>query len=274
MFKDKTILVIGGTGTIGSELVKQLLGYEVHSIRIYARNEHKMWEIKQVYGENHPQIRYILGDIRNKSNLDLAMNGVDYCINAAALKHVSFCNQNPIEAVLTNVIGVQNAVECAVKNNINVFIQISTDKVCRPTNTYGHTKALAEDITLNAMRWRGYNRTKFAVIRLGNIIGSSGSVLEVWETQKKQGKKLTVTDLYDERYMGYVDDVVKTIIGIIQNVDNGLYILNMNKYTVEELLKSYYPDCEYELIGLQEGEKMHEMLYDEGEKFTLIDVEG
>jgi FlaA1/EpsC-like NDP-sugar epimerase len=193
-------------------------------------------------------------------------------INCAALKHVSFCEGSPFEALQTNVVGVQNALECALENNIEAFVQMSTDKVVNPCNMYAYTKALAEGLVLNAWQWQGKNRTRFIVTRSGNVIGSSGSVIEVWREQYKRGLPLTVTDLNCERYMASRQSVAKAIIKTINEPYSGLVVLNMPKYTVAELLKPY-GDYPINIIGLQKGEKKEEALFRDGEEFSLIDID-
>lgn len=271
MFKGKKILIIGASGTLGQVLIDEFLRYDIHSIRVFSRNEHKQFLLRQKYGEPTDRIRYFLGDIRDKERLDMAFNGVDVVVNCAALKHVSLCNENPMETLKTNVIGVQNALECAVKNNIELFVQISTDKAVNPTNIYGCSKAMAEYLVLDVPNWQGRNRTKFVVVRSGNIIGSSGSVLQIWQKQYEEGKPLTVTDMEAERYMAEKEDIAKAIIDICSDTQNGLYVLSMPKVKVRDLI-SKYGGCKVNIIGLQQGEKASEQLFRPDEKFTLVEV--
>ncbi len=272
--RDKTILVIGGTGTLAVALIEALLPMNPHAIRIYSRNEHKQFLLRQKYGEpcGDSKFRYFLGDIRDKDRLRMAFQGADIVINCAALKHVSLCRENPFEAVKTNIIGVQNALECAIENNIECFVQISTDKVVSPTNLYGCTKAVAEYLTLDAANWQGYNRTRLIVIRSGNIAASSGSVLEIWDKQAAAGKPLTVTDANAVRYMASAESIAKAIAEIAAREPTGLYVLDMPKYKVSELL-GHYSGCPITVTGLKEGEKLIEELYLPNEKFILWEVD-
>lgn len=271
MFKGKKILIIGASGTLGQVLIEEFLRYDIHSIRVFSRNEHKQFLLRQKYGEPTNRIRYFLGDIRDKERLDMAFNSVDIVVNAAALKHVSLCNENPMETLKTNVIGVQNALECAVKNNIELFVQISTDKAVNPTNIYGCSKAMAEYLVLDAPNFQGNNRTKFIVARSGNIKNSSGSVLQIWDYQKSLNVPLTVTDLSAVRYMAEKEKIAQAIIKVIREPYEGLVVLNMPKYTVKDLLKPY-GDYPINIIGLQKGEKKEEILFNENEVFTLVEV--
>lgn len=267
----KNILLLGGTGSLGRLLLDELLKDDsVDSIRIYANSEYRMVLLQQCY--NDPRIRYILGDIRDKSKLSMAFKDITGCYNCIALKHVSICEHAPFEAIATNVIGTQNAVECAIENNIDLFVQISTDKSVNPTNTYGRTKALAEDIVLNAVNWQGRNRTKFIVIRSANIKYSSGSCFEIWDSQVKQGRPLTITCLDAVRYMANGRAIARTMIDISSTAKNGLYVLSMPKYTVRELISKYgyYP---IEIVGLRKGEKLIEELARPDEEYTMVEVE-
>jgi len=269
--QNKKVLIIGGTGTLGTALIDELLKRNVHSIRIYSRNEHKQFQLRQKYGEPTGKMRYYIGDIRDKQRLSRAYEGVDIVINCAALKHVNLCNENPFECTQTNVIGVQNALECAVKHNIETFVQISTDKAVNPVNIYGCSKAMAEYLTMDAINWQGINRTKFCVIRSGNILASSGSCFEVWDKQYKNGEPLTVTDLNAVRYMESRERIAQAVVNIACNIQNGLYVLSMPKYKVSDLIKRC-KDTEIKITGLKQGEKLIEELYREDEKFTLVEV--
>ena len=269
--QNKKVLIIGGTGTLGTALIDELLKRNVHSIRIYSRNEHKQFQLRQKYGEPTGKMRYYIGDIRDKQRLSRAYEGVDIVINCAALKHVNLCNENPFECTQTNVIGVQNALECAVKHGIEAFVQISTDKAVNPANIYGCSKAMAEYLTMDAINWQGINRTKFCVIRSGNILASSGSCFEVWDKQYKNGEPLTVTDLNAVRYMESRERIAQAVVNIACNIQNGLYVLSMPKYKVSDLI-SKYEGAEVKITGLRQGEKLIEELYRENEKFTLVEV--
>ena len=267
---NKTILIIGGTGTLGTALIDELIKQDVWSIRIFARDEYRMWKVKQKY-EDHSKLRYFIGDIRDKDRLNLVFENVDIAINCAAMKHVSMCNESPFESLKTNVIGVQNALECAIKNNIKIFVQISTDKAVNPENIYGCTKLMSEYLVLDAPNWQGKNRTKFIIIRSGNIAESSGSVLEIWKNQYCENKPLTVTNLEAERYIASKEQIASAIIKIIPEASNGLYILNMPKVKVKDLLNQF-DNPEIKITGLLTGEKMSEELYRKNEKCTIINV--
>jgi len=267
----KNILIIGGTGTLGQTVLENLLIQDINSVRVYARHEHSMHLLRQKYGE-HPKIRYIIGDIRDKERLSRAMENIDTCFNFAALKHVWSCEQQPFECLKTNVIGVQNAIDCAIEHNIETFIQMSTDKAVSPMNVYGCSKAMAEHLVLNAQNYRGDNRTRFIVVRSGNILGSNGSVLEIWKSQKEQGLPLTVTDINATRYAAPKENIARAILNIAESDLNGLIVLSMKEYSIKELLAGF-GDCDVVQTGLKPFEKLHEELYREGEVFTTWEVE-
>jgi UDP-N-acetylglucosamine 4,6-dehydratase len=270
LLSDRTILIIGGTGTVGEALIEQLLKTDVHAIRIFARDEYRFFLLKQKYG-NHPKLRYFIGDIKDKNRLNLAFTDCDIAINCAALKHISFCEESPFEALQVNVIGVQNALECAIENDIKMFVQISTDKVVNPCNMYAYTKALAEGLVLSAWQWQGKNKTKFTVVRSGNVKASSGSVIEIWRDQQNKGTPLTVTDLNAERYMASKEGIAKAIIQTVTEGLKGLVVLDMPCYKVSDILKEF-DGCKVNITGLTKGEKLKEELWREGEIFTKLEV--
>lgn len=271
--KSKTVLILGASGTLGQALIESFLKTDIGTIRCYSRNEHKQFLLRQRFGDPNGRMRYFIGDIRDKERLSRAYIGVDIVINCAALKHIDFCQEFPYECIMTNVIGSQYAVECAIDHNVSSFVQISTDKVVFPTTTYGKSKSLAEDIVLNAQNWRGKCETKFIVLRSGNILDSNGSVLEVWRAQRSIGVPLTITHLDATRYMVEPKVIADTVMNLATGEQEGLFVLNPKKYTVQELLSANgFADCELNIVGLREGEKIDEVLYREDEKFTLIDV--
>ena len=272
MLKGKNILIIGASGTLGQALIDELIKYDVHSIRCFSRNEHKQFLLRQKYGEPTSKMRYFLGDIRDKDALDMAMQDCHYVFNFAALKHVWACEDQAFECLKTNVIGVQNAIDCAIKRNVETFVQMSTDKAVNPINAYGCSKAMAEHLVLNAHNYQGKNRTCFLVVRSGNVLGSSGSVLEIWQRQRDQGLPLTVTDLNCTRYGASKEQIAKAILKASTCGIQGLVVLNMKRYSIKELL-AQFGDCDIIETGLKPFEKMDEALFREGEKFTLMEVD-
>lgn len=267
---NKKILIIGGSGTLGQAVLEVLLQQNIQSVRIYARHEHTMHLLRQKYGED-PRIRIIIGDIRDKERLSRAMKDIDICFNFAAMKHVWACEEQPFECIKTNVIGVQNAIECAIENNIETFLQMSTDKAVNSINAYGCSKAMAEHLVLNAHNYQGDNRTCFVVVRSGNILGSSGSVLEIWQKQKEQSLPLTATDLNATRYGASKEQIANAVVGVARSSLSGLVVLDMPRYSVKDLLAGF-GYCDVKIIGLQPGEKLNEELFREDEIFKKWQV--
>lgn len=192
-FENKKILIIGGTGTVGKALVKRLLKEKAKVIRVFSRDEFKQFEMMQEYGDDE-RLRFLIGDIRDKFRLEFAMDQIDYVFHLAAMKHVGSCEYNPEEAIKTNVIGTKNVIKAAIKNNVSKVIFSSSDKAINPVNTYGATKLLAEKLFVSEGSNSGSYRTKFSVVRFGNIMGSRGSVIPSIKKQVINNKEVTVTN--------------------------------------------------------------------------------
>src|SRR3989344_3001441 len=178
----KTIIITGGTGTIGSEIVRHLLNTHASQIRIYSRDEHKQHELQQELGRDD-RLRFLIGDIRDKDRMDFAFHGVDICFHTAALKHVPFCEYNPFEAIKTNIIGTQNVIDLALKHNLEKVVAISTDKAVNPTSVLGTSKLMMEKLITAGNAIIGDKQTRFASVRFGNVLSSRGSVLPIWLRQ-------------------------------------------------------------------------------------------
>ncbi len=269
IFQNKTILVTGGCGSIGSQIVKQLLSYEPKSVRIFERSESAHFRLNQEIKSD--KIRNLVGDVCDAERVHYAMDGVDIVFHAAAMKHVPLCEYNPFEAVRTNILGTQNLIDAAQKHGVERFISISTDKAVNPTSTMGATKLLGEKIVANAAI-SGGKKTKFCCVRFGNVLASSGSVIPVFERQIKDGNAVTITSKEMTRFFMGVDDAVKLVLKAAHLADRGeIFILKMNalkiielaEVIVEELAPRHGKDpksIQYEIIGLRPGEKLHEPL--------------
>ena len=237
-FKGKKILITGGTGSIGMGLVRQLIKYKPKAIRIFTNDENSIFEARRIIGCD-PSCVFFVGDVRDKDRLSLAIRGVDIVFHAAAMKHVDICEQNPFDAVKTNVIGTSNILEAALIENISKFILISTDKATQPTSTLGASKLLAERLTLNASTYRGTGKTIFSIVRFGNVIGSRGSVFQVFLEQIKKGVNLTVTDRDMTRFIMSISDAASMILKVTQMTKNKeIFILKMPTVRIEDLAKS------------------------------------
>lgn len=292
-FNGKTILVTGGTGSIGSEIVRQLLKYKPKQIRVYSRDEFKQFNLQNELN-NLPIgfISYLIGDVRDKERLMMACEGVDIIFHAAALKHVPFCEYNPFEAVKTNVLGTQNVAECARNQNVENVVAISTDKAASPINTMGATKLLAEKIILNAQNYVGYRKTKYTVVRFGNVLGSRGSVVPLFIEQIKKYKEITLTDPQMTRFLISIPQAVNLVFkACVISKGKDLFILKMPvvnlldlaEVMIDILSKKYgYKNgqIKVKIIGKRKGEKKYEILiseeesnyiYENGDMFCLTD---
>lgn len=266
---NKTILVTGGTGSWGHELLTQLLAMKKgpKEIRIYSRNEHKQVEMRNRFTD--PRVRFIIGDVRDKNILDFAMNKVDTVFHLAALKHVPVCEDNPWEAVLTNIYGTQNVIETAIKNNVEVVVDVSTDKAVDPFNHYGVTKACGEKLIINANKLP--SKTRFICVRGGNVIGTNGSVIPLFKRQILQNNLITITDPAMTRYLMSTSQAISLLFKAIEKHTGGeIFVLNMPATTVDIIADTMIQlfgnsKTKKKIVGSRPGEKLHEVLISKNE---------
>lgn len=277
-FEQKTIFISGGTGSWGHELVRQLLEKypSVREIRIYSRGEHRQVEMAQEFA-NNPKLRFIIGDIRDKNILNLAMKGVDIVFHLAALKHVPVCENNAWEAVLTNIYGTQNVVEAAIANHVGLVVDVSTDKAVEPFNLYGITKAAGEKLMVNAnfnYIQAGSSPTRFICVRGGNVIGTNGSVIPLFKKQLREANRITVTDETMTRYLMSTREAIGLLFTAVEQSSGGeLFVMNMPATTIRVIAKvmiSLFGNTEsrIDVIGARPGEKKHEVLISKNEAPT------
>jgi len=283
-FKGKVVLVTGGTGSIGSEIVRQLLRYPVKQIRVFSRDEHKQFLLKREL-QYLPlgKVTFLIGDIRDRNRVFLAMEGANIVFNAAAMKHVGLCESNPFEAVKTNVLGVQNLVEAARAADVERFVHVSTDKAAMPVNVMGATKLLAEKITLSAEYYKGDHKTVFSAVRFGNVFGSRGSVAPIFHEQIKKGGPVTLTDNKMTRFMMRIPDAAELVLkAALMSKGGELFILKMPVIKIKDLAKAmievlapsfgHKPNSiKIDMIGKISGEKMYELLMVEEELECLYE---
>ena len=236
-YKNKNILVTGGTGSIGLALVKQLISCKPKSIKVLTNDENSVFDSGKIIGENK-LIKYIIGDIRDKERCQLALRNVNIVFHAAAMKHIDICEENPFDAVKTNVIGTSNMLEASILEGVSKFVFISTDKATNPTTTLGASKLLAERLTLVAGTYSENQKMIFSVARFGNVIGSRGSVFQIFYQQLKKNLPLTVTDSRMTRFIMSISDAASTIlkIGHIAK-DSETFILKISSVKIEDLAK-------------------------------------
>lgn len=275
-FRNKKILVTGGTGCIGSEIVKSILNYKPRVVRIFSNDEDSTFKMSQEIGTNRNK-RFLIGDIRDKDRLIKAMKGIDIVYHAAALKHVPLCEYNPFEAIKTNVLGTQNVIEAALENNVKKVINISTDKAVNPVNTMGATKLLAEKLITDANFYKGPIETIFSCVRFGNVLFSRGSVIPLFEEQIKQRKMVTITEPKMTRFMMSLDSTIELVFKATLIAKGGeIFILKMPVVKLGDLtdvvIKKYAEkykckttEIKKEVIGPRPGEKIFEELMTETE---------
>jgi FlaA1/EpsC-like NDP-sugar epimerase len=237
-FKNKIILISGGTGSIGIGIVKQLLECKPKMIKILTNDENSIFESRKLLGEIS-QIKYVVGDIRDNDRLRLAMRNVNIVFHAAAMKHIDICEQNPFDAVKTNVVGTSNILEASIIEGVSKFVLISTDKATNPTTTLGASKLLAERLTQDASSYVEGNKTIFSIVRFGNVIGSRGSVFQIFYNQLKNNLPITVTDSQMTRFIMSISDAASMILKISLIAKDGeTFILKMPSVKIEELATS------------------------------------
>lgn len=276
IFKNKNILVTGGTGSIGSEIVRRVLQYRPKVVRILSRDETKQFELDQELG-NREKVRFLVGDVRDKERLIRAFEGIDIVFHAAAMKHVPACEYNPFEAVKTNVLGTQNVIDAALDNKVEKVIAISTDKAASPINTMGATKLLAEKLIIDANFYKGRKKTIFSCVRFGNVIGSRGSVIPLFKNQIQAGGPVTVTDPEMTRFIMSIPQAVDLVFQATKMAQGGeIFIFKMPVVKLGDLasimIKHLAPKYGYDpnsilvdIIGIRNGEKMFEHLMNEEE---------
>ena len=263
LFDNATILITGGTGSWGQELTKQLLTkYSPKEIRIYSRGEMKQVDMRLKF--NSPKLKFIIGDVRDKTRLLTATKGVDYVFHLAAIKHVPVCEENPEEAILTNIIGTENLVFACIENNIKKMIDVSTDKAVDPLNLYGVTKACGEKITIAANQKA--TNTIFACVRGGNVLGSRGSIIPLFRKQLATTNVLTVTDERMTRFIFSLQDAIGLVLkSAEESIGGEVFVMKMPSSPVMDIvncLKEELGDksTKIEMIGIRYGEKLDEVL--------------
>ncbi len=275
MFKDKTLLITGGTGSFGGAVLKRYLGSDIGEIRIFSRDEKKQDDMRQIY--RNDKIKYYIGDTRDKRSVQMAMRGVDFVFQAAALKQVPSCEFFPTEAVRTNVLGCENVLDSALENGVQSVVVLSTDKAVYPINAMGMSKALSEKVMIAKSRNLGPNDPVFCGTRYGNVMASRGSVIPLLIEQIKAGKPLTITDLNMTRFMMTLEDAVDLVIFAFLNAQNGdIFVQKAPAATIEvlaqALLQLYNAKNEIIIIGTRHGEKLYETLVNREDMTKAIDM--
>jgi len=274
LFKNKTILVTGGTGSFGHHIVDRLSTEGTAEIRIFSRDEKKQYDMQFEYQKNK-KLRFIVGDVRDKDSLIKASRNVDIIFHAAALKQVPSCEYNPYEAVRTNIEGAQNIIEAALINNVSKVIAISTDKAVEPVNVMGMSKSIQERLFTSANLYRDGRKTIFACVRYGNVLGSRGSVIPVFRNQIDSGQNLTLTDREMTRFILTLNQAIDLVFRSVALARGGeIFVLKIPAHTVLDLAEVMLEESGKKLkiieTGIRPGEKIHETLVSPSESIRTV----
>ncbi len=270
MFKNKTILITGGTGTLGNALVKKIIKTNVKKLIIFSRDELKQHEMQLRY--NSDKLRFFLGDIRDSDRLFRALNGVDIVIHAAALKQVPASEYNPTEFIDTNIIGAKNLLEQSFNNKVQTIVALSTDKAAAPINLYGATKLCSDKLFVSSNQYYG-NKMKASVVRYGNVMNSRGSVLPIFISRAKNKNFFPITDENMTRFNISIEDGVDMILYAIKNAKGGeIFVPKLKSYKIMDLAKAVKSNFKYKIVGIRPGEKLHEDIITKSDGVTTIDL--
>ncbi|NPA93248.1 MAG: UDP-N-acetylglucosamine 4,6-dehydratase (inverting) [Chloroflexi bacterium] len=270
---EQVILVTGGTGSFGKKFIEIMQrDFQPKKIIIFSRDELKQHEMRMA-GFNQPNLRYFIGDVRDRDRLRRAMQGVDIVVHAAALKQVPACEYNPMEAIKTNILGSSNVIEAALDAGVKKVLALSTDKAVNPVNLYGATKLSAEKLFVQSNAYAAGTATRFSCTRYGNVVGSRGSVVPVFLRQRESGK-LTITDPRMTRFWLSLEQGVRFVIRCIEQMEGGeVFVPKLPSMRVTDLAKAIAPDAEIEVIGIRPGEKLHEVLVNEDEARHSVELD-
>lgn len=273
-WKDKVVLVTGGTGSFGKKFIEIMLKeHQPKKIIVFSRDELKQYEMRAA-GFDHPSLRYFIGDVRDRDRLVRAMHGVDVVVHAAALKQVPACEYNPMEAIKTNILGTSNVIEAALDAGVQKVLALSTDKAVNPVNLYGATKLAAEKLVVQSNAYAAGTATRYSCVRYGNVVGSRGSVIPVFLKQRENGK-VSITDERMTRFWISLEQGVHFVVGCIDQMEGGeVFVPKIPSMKVIDLAKAIVPTAEIEIIGIRPGEKLHEVLISEDESRNTVEREN
>ncbi len=275
MFDDKTILITGGTGSFGKKYVTTLLErYKPRKIIVFSRDELKQFEMQQTF--NAPCMRYLIGDVRDRDRMVMAMENVDYVIHAAALKQVPAAEYNPMECIKTNIDGAQNVIHAALVNNVRQVIALSTDKAANPINLYGATKLASDKLFVAANNMVGSKRTRFAVTRYGNVVGSRGSVVPFFEKLLTDGAgSLPITDDKMTRFWISLQQGVDFVLTNFERMHGGeIFVPKIPSVRIPDLARAIAPKLDQHVVGIRPGEKLHEIMCPADDSHLTIEFDS
>lgn len=275
MLNNKSVLITGGTGSFGKQFIQTILTRypDVKKIIIYSRDELKQFELKQLYPQSeYPQLRFFIGDVRDRERMVQACEEVDVIIHAAAIKQVDTAEYNPTECIRTNIDGAENVINAALKCGVNNVVALSTDKACAPINLYGATKLASDKLFTAANNIKGSRDLKFSVVRYGNVMGSRGSVIPFFLKKRHEGV-LPITHEDMTRFNISLQDGVDMVMYALENHLGGeIFVPKIPSYKILDVAKAVAPDCEVKVIGVRPGEKLHEEMITDTDSLNTIDL--
>ncbi|RBP49884.1 UDP-N-acetylglucosamine 4,6-dehydratase (inverting) [Arenicella xantha] len=275
MFAKKSILITGGTGSFGIAFTRELLSRypDVRRVVIFSRDELKQYEMAQEFPNTEwPQIRFFIGDVRDKERLQRALQGIDTVVHAAALKQVPAAEYNPFECIKTNVLGAQNLIEACLDTEVENVVALSTDKAAAPINLYGATKLCSDKLFVSANNIKGRKQIKFSVVRYGNVMGSRGSVIPFFLKQRSQGT-LTITDPQMTRFNISLTEGVDMVFWSLENACGGeVFVPKIPSYRITDVAEAIAPGMQTDVVGIRPGEKLHEEMITESDSLNTADL--
>jgi UDP-N-acetylglucosamine 4,6-dehydratase len=272
---NKSILITGGTGSLGKQLTKTILEKwpNVKRLVILSRDEQKQFQMNQEFPDTkYPAIRYFIGDIRDYERLKTAFKGIEYVIHAAAMKHVPIAEYNPMECVKTNVLGAENVINACLEVGVQNVVALSTDKAAAPINLYGATKLCSDKLFVAANNIKGWNNIRFSVVRYGNVMGSNGSVIPFFLSKRKSGV-LPITEPTMTRFNISLQEGADMVLHAMETAWGGeIFVPKIPSYKITDVATAVGPECEQKIIGIRPGEKIHEEMITSSDSFTTYDL--
>ncbi len=275
MLNGKSLLITGGTGSLGNALVKRILKQypDINRLVVFSRDEQKQYHMEKKYPvSKYPALRFFIGDVRDEKRVNKAMKKIDFVIHTAAMKHVPIAEYNPMECIKTNILGAENIINACLENQVKSVVSLSTDKAAAPINLYGATKLTSDKLFITANNIRGRSDIKFSVVRYGNVMGSNGSVIPFFLNKRKEGT-LPITDPKMTRFNITLSEGVDLVLHSLKNAWGGeIFVPKIPSYKITDLAKAIGPECNYKTVGIRPGEKLHEEMITKSDSYSTYDL--